>query len=114
MDVHKPQPPGAPAGNYESRLPKPGEPKHYQLSAARLGSTQQEPPTKPVHFWFRTRYISALASEISNHHPHVLRLHIRPSIVPSLIASSIKFLPAFVQSWAKLLYPNGSFQTTSS
>jgi hypothetical protein len=52
------------------------------------------------HFWFRTRYISALATEVSNLHPHVLGLQIRPSTVASLIASVTRLLlPAFAQSW---------------
>ncbi|KAK4156608.1 lipopolysaccharide core heptose(II) kinase RfaY [Chaetomidium leptoderma] len=108
MDVHNPQTPAPPVGNYEIRLPqhkRHGEPEHYQLSAARLRSTQREPPTKPVQFWFRTRYVSALASEISNLHPHVLGLYIRPSMVANLIASTIRLLPTFVQSRAQTVFP---------
>ncbi|KAK5655574.1 hypothetical protein OQA88_5505 [Cercophora sp. LCS_1] len=108
MDVGNAQLPLPPVGKFEIELPKykrPGEPEHYRLSTARLGATKPEPSTTLVHFWFRTRYVSALATGLSHLHPHIFKLQIRPSIVASLIGSCIKLLPAFAQSWARAAFP---------
>ncbi len=60
-----------------------------------LGSPSITSSPRPVE-----RGISALATQISDLHPHVLGLQIRPSTVASLIASAAKLLlPAFAQSW---------------
>lgn len=55
------------------------------------------------HFWFRTRYVSALAARLSDLHPHVLDLHICPSTVASFVRSFIRLLPLPVsaQSWIR-------------
>ncbi|KAK4041785.1 lipopolysaccharide core heptose(II) kinase RfaY [Parachaetomium inaequale] len=56
-------------------------------------------------FWFRTRYIPALAARLSQQHPHVLELHLRPSTVASVIGSCVGLLPTFAQSWVKAAFP---------
>lgn len=123
----------APAvGNSEIELPKykhPGEPEHYRLSSARVEGKRSEPEprttlvvsspqlTAGIHsspklltpgtqnFWFRTRYISAFASGLSRNHPHILKLHLRPSATARLIAGVAGFLPALAQSWVKVAFP---------
>ncbi|KAK3356300.1 hypothetical protein B0T25DRAFT_474174 [Lasiosphaeria hispida] len=100
--------PRPPAGKFEIELPKykrPGEPEHYRLSAARLEATKREPSTTLVHFWFRTRYVAALATGLTHLHPHIIELHIRPSMVASLVGSYVRLLPAFAQSWARTALP---------
>ena len=57
------------------------------------------------HFWFRTRYVSALASQISGRHPHVLGLQVRPSKAAKFLTSAIGFLPAFAKSWVQTALP---------
>ncbi|KAK3997217.1 hypothetical protein QBC44DRAFT_377110 [Cladorrhinum sp. PSN332] len=60
MDVGNSRLPSPPVGEFKIELPKykpPGEPDHYRLSAARLGTTKREPSTG----WL-TRYVSALAT----------------------------------------------------
>ncbi|KAK4164774.1 lipopolysaccharide core heptose(II) kinase RfaY [Cladorrhinum sp. PSN259] len=84
---------------------RPGVPDHYRLSAARLGAIKHEPASTLVHFWFRTRYVSALASELSHLHPHISQLHISPSTVADLIGSCVKFVPTFAQSWVRTALP---------
>ncbi|KAK3336913.1 hypothetical protein B0T19DRAFT_410940 [Cercophora scortea] len=104
MNVGNAQLSPPPAGTYEIPVPKyklPGEPEHYRLSAGRLGAARREPPTALVHFWFRTRYVSAFAADLSNLHPHIFKLHIRPSIVARVIGSCVGLLPAFAQSWIR-------------
>ncbi|KAL1877368.1 hypothetical protein VTK73DRAFT_8663 [Phialemonium thermophilum] len=91
------------------RLPKnwnPGEPERYRLSAARLNAPKREPPSTPVHFWFRTRYVSALATDLSRLHPHVFKLQIRPSVTAGWIQSCVRLLlPTAVQAWARAAFP---------
>ncbi|KAL2174068.1 uncharacterized protein P884DRAFT_209896 [Thermothelomyces heterothallicus CBS 202.75] len=97
-----------PARNSEIQLPKyrrRGEPERYRLSAARLAMAPREPPTKLIHFWFRTRYISAHASQISDLHPHILGLQICPSTIASFFISATRLLPAFAQSWVQAVFP---------
>ncbi|GAB1312013.1 Lipopolysaccharide core heptose(II) kinase RfaY [Madurella fahalii] len=108
MNVENSQPLAPLVGKHDLELPKykrPGEPEHYRLSATRLGGPQRQSPKTLVHFWFRTRYISAFATGLSQLHPHILELHIRPSTVASLIGSCVGLLPAFAASWVKAVLP---------
>jgi len=134
MDREYPaQPPPSRARDTEIDLRvyrRPGEPEHYRLSAARLAGRlylgRPLPPPQPIvssafhpprlfatnrmlgnwqHFWFRTRCVSAMASRLSDLHPHVLGLQLRPSAVATLIASAVRFLPARVQVWARATFP---------
>jgi hypothetical protein len=57
------------------------------------------------HFWFRTRYVSALASVLSSRHPHVLALQPRPSKTAGALGRLINLLPSFAQSWARRIFP---------
>jgi len=57
------------------------------------------------HFWFRTRYVSAHASQISDLHPHVLGLRFCPSKMASFFASATRLFPAFAQSWIQAVFP---------
>ncbi|KAH6623797.1 hypothetical protein F5144DRAFT_371867 [Chaetomium tenue] len=91
-------------------LPKrrPGEPEHYRLaSTPRSKATRCENRATPslVHFWFRTRYISALSSRIFPRHPHVLALEIRPSRAVVFIKTFTGFLPVLFQSWVQAILP---------
>ncbi|KAK4236867.1 lipopolysaccharide core heptose(II) kinase RfaY [Achaetomium macrosporum] len=85
MDAADPQPPAPRHGKYEIQLPtfkRPGEPDRYRLSEARLAALAApkiQPPAHPIHFWLRTRYVSALAAVLSSRRPHILALHLRPS-----------------------------------
>ncbi|EGX97231.1 Protein kinase-like domain [Cordyceps militaris CM01] len=108
------QPPSSPQPNedYEIQLPvyrRPGEPEHYRLSAARLAGRpyleRPLPAAQPIHFWFRTRCLSATAAQLSDLHPHVLGLQLRPSAVANLIASAVGLLPPRVQGWIRALFP---------
>ncbi|KAH6628834.1 hypothetical protein F5144DRAFT_622617 [Chaetomium tenue] len=90
------------------RYRRPGEPERYRLSAARLAMRPMpphEPPTKLIQFWFRTRYVSAYASRISDLHPHVFGLRICPSTTASFFTSATRLLPAFAQSWVEAVFP---------
>ncbi|KAH6635847.1 hypothetical protein F5144DRAFT_159242 [Chaetomium tenue] len=96
---------------YAIELPKykrPGEPEHYRLSAARLGTPRghsQPPKISVKHFWFKTRYIFACAICLSHLHPHILELHIHPSTIATFISSCVGFLPGFIQSWTRNRFP---------
>ncbi|KAK3295273.1 uncharacterized protein B0H64DRAFT_143552 [Chaetomium fimeti] len=117
MEADSPQKPPPTAVTYEIRLPEyrhPGEPEHYRLAASRAGANREleSRTTTPVltfrsnkDFWFRTRYISAIAIALSHLHPHTLELQIRPSTVASLIESCVNFLSGFIQSWAQAAFP---------
>ncbi|KAK0753515.1 hypothetical protein B0T18DRAFT_434257 [Schizothecium vesticola] len=101
-----------PDEHFEIQLPayrRPGEPEHYRLSAARLaGLSHLErplPPPRPIQFWFRTRCLSAMASQFSDLHPHVLGLRLRPSAAANLIASFVPLLPSCVQGWIRAIFP---------
>ncbi|KAK4133919.1 hypothetical protein BT67DRAFT_462663 [Trichocladium antarcticum] len=98
----------SPARNSETQLPRyrrRREPERYRLSAARLAMAQREPPTELVRFWFHTRHVSAHASQISDLHPHMLGLRICPSTIASFFKSVTRLLPAFVQSWVQVVFP---------
>jgi hypothetical protein len=92
MDAPESRPPRL-VGNDEIKLStykRPGEPEHYRLSNARTGLPKPQPQTTPIvsqpavrkaqssrltrfrHFWFKTRYISGLASHLSSRNPHLL------------------------------------------
>ncbi|KAL2255334.1 hypothetical protein VTK26DRAFT_3587 [Humicola hyalothermophila] len=95
-------------GSCEIELPKhrhPGEPEKYRLSNARLqGAGKHTPTSTPIGFWFRTRYISALSSDLACDRPHLRLLQIRPSALAALIARCVSFLPAFAQVWVKSVF----------
>lgn len=57
------------------------------------------------HFWFRTRYVPAQASQISDLHPYVLGLRICPPTIASFFISATRLLPAFAQSWVQAVFP---------
>ena len=57
------------------------------------------------NFWFRTRRVSAFSTALSDLHPHIFDLRIRPSIVANLIGSCVRLLPAFAQSWVQATFP---------
>ncbi|KAK4235943.1 lipopolysaccharide core heptose(II) kinase RfaY [Achaetomium macrosporum] len=102
--------PPATAGGYEIILPKlrrPGEPENYRICAARLDAARTETarPKKAGSFWFRTRYISAFATELSHDRPHLLHLHICPSLVASFVGYCFDHLPAFARSWFNAILP---------
>lgn len=61
--------------------------------------------TLAKRFWFRTRYISALAIRPSRLHPHVLQLHLGPSAVASFIASCTELLPGYLRACVRSALP---------
>lgn len=64
------------------------------------------------HFWFRTRHVSAHASQISDLHPHILRLWFCPSTMASFFTSAT--VPAFAQSWVEAVLPEWLFPDCAS
>jgi hypothetical protein len=46
-----------------------------------------------------------MASRLTDIHPHVLGLQLRPSAVADLIASTVRLLPSRVQGWIRALFP---------
>ena len=46
-----------------------------------------------------------MASRLTDTHPHVLGLQLRPSAVANLIASTVRFLPSRVQGWIRAIFP---------
>jgi hypothetical protein len=94
MDVEETQPSIPPSGNrgfLERPYKHPGQPEHYRLSATRLEGIKRQSP--------KTLVVSPQL------HPHVLKLHIRPSTVASLVGSCVGYLPAFAASWVQAVLP---------
>ncbi|KAK0633873.1 hypothetical protein B0T14DRAFT_533966 [Immersiella caudata] len=91
-------------GSNEVELPKyrdPGEPEKYRLSAARLCAVKHEPPATPA---FKTRYISALSSELAFECPHILLFDVQSSALAWLTARCVRFLPNFAQAWMRTAF----------
>ncbi|KAI0439026.1 hypothetical protein F4803DRAFT_554449 [Xylaria telfairii] len=81
-----------------------GENRHYRLpdiSAARA----LFPATRPVNFWFRTRYVSATGVAVSPTHPHVLRLTTNPLQVPRLLSFCFDHVPSFARLCIRTIFP---------
>jgi hypothetical protein len=53
----------------------------------------------------RIRYVSAFAVPLSSEHPHILELHIRPSSAARFLGCCLGFVPAFVSTWVKRIFP---------
>ncbi len=132
--IDEPPPPHPQKKDCSIRLPviRPGEPERFRLGRGRhvdqdRAAATQEPlsPTKPFvcqycpqclmtnqadllrnkHFWFPTRYISALGRTVGPSHPHVFRLVLHPTATVRLISLCIKRLPLFARSYVKNLFP---------
>ncbi|KAK4177782.1 lipopolysaccharide core heptose(II) kinase RfaY [Triangularia setosa] len=106
METSRLPPPPVCEHEFKIELPRskrPGGPEHYRLPAQTR--IKYEPPATLVHFWFRTRFVSAFATCLSNIHPHILRLHIRPSTAASLVGSCVRLVPGFAQFWVHVAFP---------
>jgi hypothetical protein len=58
------------------------------------------------HFWFRTRYITASAFQVTHLHPHIIGLDLQPSTLATLITSAVSILlPTRAQSWTRTTFP---------
>ncbi|KAL2166192.1 hypothetical protein VTG60DRAFT_3152 [Thermothelomyces hinnuleus] len=98
--------------DYDVELPKyyrdPDEPENYRLSKAGIEACKSKKPAAPpwlISFRFRTRYISAFATQLDSDRPHILDLQICPSRVARFFGACVDLLPAFAQSWIRALMP---------
>ncbi|KAL2174046.1 uncharacterized protein P884DRAFT_209864 [Thermothelomyces heterothallicus CBS 202.75] len=97
--------------DYGVKLPRykdPDEPERYRLSKAGIEACKSKKPAFPpwlISFRFRTRYISALATQLDRDRPHLLDLQICPSRVARFFGACVNLLPTFAQSWIRAMMP---------
>ncbi|KAL2160782.1 hypothetical protein VTH06DRAFT_979 [Thermothelomyces fergusii] len=93
-----------------SVVPRCAPPPKKQLPPGRLvpvprRSNSPERESKTIQFRFRTRFIRATATQIDHVHRNVMRLHLAPSKLQSLLNAVLSFLPSSAKGWFEWLFP---------
>ncbi|GAB1313087.1 hypothetical protein MFIFM68171_03297 [Madurella fahalii] len=83
----------------------PGEPDRYRLRSARIERPFSGTAQIPISFWFRTRYVVAEGTILDSCHPDILQLSIQHSAVSRVVSSFCALLPSFLQSAARIAFP---------